>query len=234
MGRSRRPRSHPPSTEARGGAGGGRGAVLALLAAAALAASGCTAVPSPASDTARAWSEGPVRWLLLPEEHEELRRIRGGPELSRFLQQFWIRRDDDRATPEIPLTALYAERVAAADRLYAEEDVRGALTDRGGALLLLGSPSILRTAQRRSPTWSGAKPPPGARPTRLVTLEIWAYRPEDLSPALRELMGLGWEGREIAVVFQVGTRHTRLIEGGDLLALAARALVHEPLPAPPP
>ena len=166
-----------------------------------------------------------MRWLLLPEEQEEMRAIGDAAELSRFLQRFWSRRDDDPSTPDIPLTAIYAERVGAADRLYAEDGVRGSLTDRGGALLLLGPPSILRTAQRKTPTWSGAKPPPGARPTRLVTLEIWAYHPDDLSPALRELMGMGWEGREVALTFQLGARHTRLIEGRELLALAARSLV---------
>jgi len=229
MGRSRRLRSRPPSTE-RGAAprGGGR---WPLLAAAALAAA-CAAV-APGSETARAWSEGPVRWLLLPEELEELHAIRGGPELSQFLRAFWSRRDDDPSTPEIPITQLYAERVAAADRLYAEDDVRGSLTDRGGTLLLLGPPTMLRTAQRRSPTWSGAKPPPGARPTRLVALEIWGYRPEDLSPALRGLMGVEWEAREVAVTFQIGARHTRLIEGRDLLLLAARSLIRDPPPAPP-
>lgn len=229
MGRSRRLRSLPPSTER--GAAPGRGGRWPLLAAAALAAA-CAAV-APGSETARAWSEGPVRWLLLPEELEELHAIRGGPELSQFLRAFWIRRDDDPSTPEIPITQVYAERVAAADRLYAEDGVRGSLTDRGGTLLLLGPPSILRTAQRRSPTWSGAKPPPGARPTRLVALEIWGYRPEDLSPALRGLMGLDWEAREVAVTFQLGARHTRLLEGRDLLLLAARSLVRDPPPAPP-
>ena len=229
MGRSRRLRSRPPSTER--GAAPGRGGRWPLLAAAALAAA-CAAV-APGSETARAWSEGPVRWLMLPEELEELHRIRGGPELSQFLRAFWSRRDDDPSTPEIPFTTVYAERVAAADRLYAEDGVRGSLTDRGGTLLLLGPPSMLRTAQRRSPTWSGSKPPPGARPTRLVALEIWGYRPEDLSPALRGLMGLDWEAREVAVTFQVGARHTRLIEGRDLLLLAARSLVRDPPPAPP-
>jgi GWxTD domain-containing protein len=197
-----------------------------VLAALAVAAA-CTA-SAPVADTARAWSEGPARWLLLPEEHEELRALRTSAELARFLQRFWVRRDDDPASEEIPFGAVFAERVTAADRLYVEEEVRGSLTDRGGALLLLGPPSILRTAQRKSPAWSGSKPPPGARPTKLVTLEIWAYRPGDLSPALRELMGVEWQEREIALTFQVGARHTRLVEGRDLLELAARALVRVP------
>jgi GWxTD domain-containing protein len=218
MASSRRPRSRPQSTDGAGAAG------LALLA---ILAAACSAA-APAADTARTWGEGPARWLLLPDEQEELRAVRTSAELSRFLQEFWARRDDDPTTAEVPLGTLFAERVSAADRLYPEGDLRGSLTDRGRVLVLLGPPSILRTAQQRAPTWSGSNPPPGARPTRLVTLEIWAYRPEDLAPELRELMGLDWENREIAVTFHAGQRHTRLTEGKELLELAARALVREP------
>ena len=224
MGRSRRPRSHRPSIE--GAAALARRGRRAVLAVTAVLAAGCAAM-EPGSETARAWGQGPARWLLLPDEQAELEGLRDA-DLPGFLQRFWRRRDDDPSTPEVPFAAVYTERVAAADSLYAEEGMRGSLTDRGGALLLLGPPSILRTAQQRSLTWGGAKPPPGARPTRLVKLEIWAYHPDDLSPDLRGLMGLGWEGREVAVTFQVGARQTRLVEGRDLLLLAARALLHEP------
>jgi GWxTD domain-containing protein len=212
----------------------GAAAWRALLAAA-LVGGACRPPPAPAAQTARSWGEGPVRWLLLPEEQEKLHKVRTGAELAAFLQEFWSRRDDDPTDDEIPFGNLFAERVAAADRLYAEEGVRGSLTDRGGALLLLGPPTILRSNQRRVPLWSG-DPPPGARPTRVIQLEVWAWQARDLSPALRSALGLAHEDAEVTITFAPGARRTRLLDGREVLTLAACAVARcageggEPMP----
>jgi GWxTD domain-containing protein len=206
---------------------GNRGATRARslrvvwLGGALLASAACRA-PAPAAQTARSWAAGPVRWLLLPDELEELREVRTSAQFSGFLQAFWTRRDDDRSDDEIPFGAVFAERVAAADRLYVEDGLRGSLTDRGGALVLLGPPTILRSSQRRTPTWTG-DPPPGARPTKLVQLETWAWQGRDLSPELRTAFGLADDDQEVTLTFVVGSRHTRLLDGREVLALAACA-----------
>lgn len=230
MGPSKRPRSRRRCTEPeparRPAASRRRGrarhlAGAAVLAAALGAVGGCRA-PAPAAEMARAWGEGPARWLLLPAEQAALRQVRSAPELTRFLRDFWRRRDDDPASDENPFGQLFAERVVAADRLYTESGVRGSLTDRGGALLLLGPPGILRGAQRRVPAWTG-NPPPGARPTRLVQLEVWAYPLRDFPSPLRDLLaGEAGERQEVTLTFLIG-RHTRLVAGKELLALAARS-----------
>jgi GWxTD domain-containing protein len=152
-----------------------------------------------------------------------LRRVRTGSDLTRFLQEFWGRRDDDPYTDENPFALLFAERVQAADRLYVEEGLRGSLTDRGGALLLLGPPGILRSTQRRVPAWTG-NPPPGARPTRVVQLEVWAYPLAELDPRLRGALAdaAAATRSELTLTFMVGARQTRLVDGRELLALAAR------------
>ncbi|HEV8629380.1 MAG TPA: GWxTD domain-containing protein, partial [Thermoanaerobaculia bacterium] len=101
----------------------------------------CRAPASPAAATARAWGNGPARWLLLDDEQQALGRVRTNTDFASFLGAFWACRDDDPATDENPFGRLFAERGAAADRLYAEPGVRGSLTPRGGALLLLGPPT---------------------------------------------------------------------------------------------
>src|SRR5690606_11757032 len=138
------------------------------------------------------------------------------------LQAFWSRRDADPHTPGNAFGDLYARRVADADRLYGEEGVRGALTDRGGTLLLLGPPSILSYSAREVPTW-GNRRAPGPRPTRPVRVETWTYLPQDLHPRLRALRERRGEGGPAAVTFLVGPRHTRLIEGREVLAQSACA-----------
>jgi GWxTD domain-containing protein len=185
------------------------------------ASGGDAELAARASEAAKSWAEGPARWLLLPEERDALRAVGSQAELSAFLQVFWRRRDDDPATPDIPLAHLFAERVTAADRLYAEEGVRGSSTDRGGALVLLGPPSILGYSTRAALTREGRRAP-GARPTRPVRLENWTYLPADLPPPLRASLLRDGEGR-VELTFLLGPQHTRLIEGREFYGRAACA-----------
>jgi GWxTD domain-containing protein len=190
-----------------------------------LAASGCRAPTSAAAQTAHAWGAGPAHWLLLPADRERMARVQTNADFASFLAGFWACRDENPADDDNPFARLFAERVAAADRLYEEPGLRGSLTDRGGALLLLGPPRFLRYSQRRSPTLEGTTTA-GARPTRLLRVELWGYLPSDLPATLRDrLHAEAGSQQEIALTFLVA-RHTRLLEGGALLELAASAASH--------
>jgi GWxTD domain-containing protein len=174
---------------------------------------------------ARAWAEGPVRWLILPAELREFARLRGDGEMARFVEEFWLRRDPDPAAEGNPARERFEARVAAADDLYGEAGLRGSLTDRGRALVLLGPPSLLRSARRNTPAWRPARSAGDPMPVRQVAVETWEYRRDDLPPALRALL----DGRAdtVALTFQLGDR-ARLIEGEGYLVLAAQATVRLP------
>src|SRR6185503_9281317 len=196
---------------------------VAALLALALVTSGCRPVASAAAETAHAWAAGPARWLVQPDDQAALAQVQTNTDFSAFLARFWSCRDADPADDDNPFARLFAERVAAADRLYEEAGVRGSLTPRGHALLLLGPPRFLRYSQRRAPTLEGSTAA-GARPTRLLQVEIWGFFPRDLPPALAGMLnGDPSADREVALTFLISGRHTRLLEGGELLALAARA-----------
>ena len=187
---------------------------------------GCSggSAPSPAAETAHAWGNGPTKWLLLPEETAALDGVRTNADFAHFLAGFWDCRDDDPTSGDNPVARLFAERVEAADRLYGERHLRGSLTDRGRALLLLGPPSILHYSERRTPALEGTTAA-GARATRLLKVEVWGYYPADLPPLLRQQLAPGARGdEELAVTFLVSDKGARLLEGDDLLTLAARAL----------
>lgn len=168
---------------------------------------------TPRSAIGGDWARGPVRWLLLPEERRRLRGIRDPAELEVFVEAFWARRGD--------LAILFSKRVASADRLYGEEETRGALTDRGGALILLGPPDRLKIGQITVPDRFG-RGGRGAR-TRSLPSEHWIYDRESLR---RELAGLlrerGLDG-DVGLVFLRERGRTRLVEGRETLKLAARA-----------
>lgn len=178
---------------------------------------------------ARLWFEGPVRWLLTPEETREFRGLATNRETLQFIEEFWHRRDPTPGDPENPFRSAFLERAEAADRLYAEDGRRGGLTDRGRVLILFGSPSILRYRQRAVPALQPDRPRGRTESaTRRITQEEWAYLPADLPPGLSELLSEEEREREIAFVFAVEVRHAYLLEGERYCELAAQAALRTP------
>ena len=193
---------------------------------------GCSGGGGPASPAAvdgqalSYWSAGPVSWLLLPGERKRSRRVDTRAASVDFIEEFWRRRDPDLASEGNPARETFNRRVDAADQLYPEPGRRGALSDRGGALILLGSPSHLHITSRPALSWD-----PSERHGKRVTkerrdYEIWGYRLEDLPPALTEIVRRrrGDEPVLLQLAFVRGDERTYLVEGGELLELAARVL----------
>ncbi len=176
--------------------------------------------------SARSWIEGPARWLVLPEEARRFRRLDSGAEALGFIEEFWRRRDPDPQTPGNPFAQQFFERVQAADLLYDGEGVRGALTDRGRTMLLLGSPSILRYTQHSAPAWEGSRARGRVSAgTERVRVEVWGYVAEDLPLHLLEAFEAEELELPVELTFVEELRRTRLVEGEDILELAARAAV---------
>lgn len=201
--------------------------LLLALGAAELASAGCALRPgSDLPGSARAWIEGPVRWLVLPEEARRFRRLSSNVEVLAFIEEFWRRRDPDPGTPGNPFAQSFFERVQAADLLYAAEGERGSLTDRGRALILLGSPSVLRYTQRSAPAWEpgGVRSRQGSATERL-RFEVWGYQPADLPEPLVARLEERQATFPVEVTFVEESRRTRLVAGEDLLEEAARAAV---------
>lgn len=185
----------------------------------------CSGAHNPRlSPAMRAWAEGPVRWLMLPAELREFERLMSDGEARLFVDEFWRRRDPDPATAGNRVREDFLLRVAQADDAYGEGETRGALTDRGRALVLLGSPPLLRHGYRTAPTpvWRDRTGRPMS--VRSVALESWEYATRDLPPALVALLDA--EGKEgVKITFAVGDQGARLIEGERFLELAAQASV---------
>jgi GWxTD domain-containing protein len=171
-------------------------------------------------------TDGPTRWLMLPDEQRQARQLRSARETAEFTQAFWDRRDPDPTTPANELARAFYERVEAADRLYSEGGRRGSMTDRGRALILLGPPPVLRHSQKAVPTWDpkgiGSRP---AIHTRYLALESWIYQPADLDPRIAALLQAEEPIPEVVLVFAVEPRQTYLLDGEKYLDLAVRAVV---------
>ena len=181
------------------------------------------------TSTAAGLADGPTRWLMLPEELRQVQRMRTNREAVDWLETFWRRRDPDPDQPGNETAKTFYQRVEAADRLYSDGGMRGSLTARGRALILLGPPPVLRYSQKRIPAWEPGKP--GSRPaihSRKLVLEIWAYPVSDLPAALAERIAEREPGTtEIALSFAVEPRRTYLVEGHRYLEYAVRTAVRE-------
>jgi GWxTD domain-containing protein len=200
----------------------------ALLLAGVLNACASTHEPGVTSG-ARIWFEGPVRWLMQPEEMRRFRSLRTNRQALEFIETFWQRRDPTPGDPENPFRDTFLERASAADRLYSEEDRRGSLTDRGRTLILLGSPAVLRYQQRAVPTLETRRA--GARPVasrRWLTVEVWSYPVDELPPNLAALLPDELQGGgSLNFSFVAEERRTYLLEGNRWLELAARAALQD-------
>jgi len=93
------------------------------------------------------WTEGPVAILMTPAERDTVDEITNDRDLHEFAAAFWARRDPDLETRANEFRIDFEARVRAADRQFGHGDIRGALTDRGRTLVLLGLPSERRTGR---------------------------------------------------------------------------------------
>lgn len=175
------------------------------------------------------WAEGPARWLLLPSERREIRQAQDPGDAAAFIEEFWSRRDPRPQEPGNPYREAYDQRVAAADVLYAEEGIRGSLTARGRALILLGSPTHLRITTRPALAWETQNPDDQRVTTERMSVEIWGYRREDLpASVLRAWLAKAKGGDEplaLTLTFRTDRQRSQILEGENLLDLASRAAV---------
>jgi len=187
---------------------------------------GCRSAPPRRAGNGAGLDEGPTRWLMLPEEARQYRHLQNTREVVDFVEAFWRKRDPDPDKPGNEFAKTFYERVEAADRLYSEEGTRGSLTDRGRALVLLGSPPVLRYGQKKVPAWEpGRAGSPSAVQTRMLPLETWVYPIGDLPPALQQLLQQDDSTPEIVLVFAADPERTAMIDGEKYLEMAARAAV---------
>ena len=151
--------------------------------------------PSPAvQPPAPEWAQGPVKYLLSPEEIRTYSRIAGDSDRAEFIARFWLARDPIPDTPENEFRREFERRVAFADERFAEGSTRGSLTDRGMVFVLLGPPSgVIRrplSASEGMPAMLSMTNPRNPAPAGPIVLspsdrpwnwkEIWRYRREVL------------------------------------------------------
>lgn len=124
------------------------------------------------------WDEGPAGFLLTRDEKKDWKRITTREQAEEYIELFWARRNPDPTVSFNPFKAQFEERVRYADENFGSRGDRGALSDRGRVLILLGPPHQVQTGVPSQVTGAGA----GAATSRS---EIWLYDPARLPEALK-------------------------------------------------
>lgn len=182
---------------------------------------GCASGRAPAGPPAELveWAAGPARWYLLPAELRHLRAVRSPAEAVNFIDAFWRLRDPDPATAENPAREGFARRVEAADLLYGEAKVRGSLTPRGRALILLGPPPRLQVTSEPALAWEDEGDSPDRVGTREVPTEVWRYTPQDLPPRYAAALAARGQHEGVELRFQDTGKQMKLVAGEEFLEL---------------
>ncbi|HKY34175.1 MAG TPA: GWxTD domain-containing protein [Candidatus Polarisedimenticolia bacterium] len=111
------------------------------LAGALLLAQGVSFGAADPWDTADAkWHQGPAKYLLTKEEIQAYRKLKQPEERSRFVQEFWTRRDPSPGTPDNEFRDEFYRRAREAASELTEDDGKGWQDDRGRVYILLGKP----------------------------------------------------------------------------------------------
>jgi GWxTD domain-containing protein len=114
------------------------------------------------------WADGPVRFLMTPEERHAFSRLAGPVSRSEYVTAFWKKRDPKPETPENEFRDEFEKRVAFADSRFTQGETAGSLTDRGMVFILLGPP-----------TYAGQKPLTSGEDTNDKAV-LFTYRPSDV------------------------------------------------------
>lgn len=181
--------------------------------------------PNPAQERLKAWSEGPIRWLLLSRERKQMSHLRTLGEVTAFIDIFWTRRDPEPGKPGNSFQDEFEERVRAADKLYGEPGKRGSLTDRGHALILLGAPGYMRIYSKPGITWNPKGRSPHSVGSRMVELEMWSYAPDELPRRMLETLSEEKRNVGLSLTFVREEGGAKLSSGEDHLRQAARSAV---------
>ena len=140
--------------------------VLSLLLLSAVAAFPLLA----ALDKYKDWEKSPeYAYLATDDDKKEWKKIASDQDAEKFIALFWARRDPDLKTPENEFRERFDALVKNADDLFPLGRKRGALTERGKALILIGSPrSIARKAIPSVSSGLGTPPPNPMGPQGLL------------------------------------------------------------------
>jgi GWxTD domain-containing protein len=139
---------------------------------------------APKAESLLDWDESPAGFLMTKDEEKAWKKITAEDEARAFIELFWAKRNPDPASAFNPFKAEFENRVRYADQEFSWEKQRGALTDRGRVMILMGPP---HASENRFPTETVERLDDTAAGTDEVraNAKLWFYDPQQLPEGFR-------------------------------------------------
>lgn len=96
------------------------------------------------SDQYVQFGKGPAQWIMTKDEAAQWKKVNTDADAQAFIDLFWARRDPTPGTPENEYRDMFDSRVKYADEHFAHGRTRGAMSDRGHVVIVMGSPSRIQ------------------------------------------------------------------------------------------
>jgi GWxTD domain-containing protein len=124
------------------------------------------------------WADGPEGFLLTKKEKKEWAKITTDSEAEKFVELFWARRNPEPNGAFNPFRAEFESKVRFADENFGFGNHRGALSERGRVLILMGRPDRRQVRSLDGATATGAIS--GETGAVEGNTESWYYDPANL------------------------------------------------------
>jgi|SRR5947209_8084561 len=98
------------------------------------------------------FGNGPAVWIMTNEEKAQWKSVKTDADAKAFVDLFWARRDPTPGTPRNEFKESFDQRVKYADEHFAANRTRGAMTDPGRVLIVLGPPTRMSSTQASNNT----------------------------------------------------------------------------------
>jgi len=125
------------------------------------------------------WDKSPAGYLMTKTDKKQWKKISTEAQAKAFIELFWAKRNPDLDAPYNAFKADFENKIRYADEQYSNDKQRGALTDRGRVLILMGAPHY---SENRFPTQVIDSVMDNASGTDEVraNAKIWFYDPQQL------------------------------------------------------
>ncbi len=170
------------------------------------------------------WDLGPAGFLMTKDDKKEWKKITSEAQAKAFVDLFWAKRNPDPAQPFNPFKAQFDSRVRYADENFSYEGKRGALSDRGRVLIVMGPP---HQAENRAPTETVERMDDSSFGSDEVrgNAALWLYDPSRLPPQMKI------KGTQVLFVFyeeRLGTNNFVLDRSHREASMGTRSLAKAP------
>jgi GWxTD domain-containing protein len=164
------------------------------------------------------FDESPAEFLFTKQDKKEWKKISSREQAEEFIDLFWVRRNPEPSVSFNPVKAQFDERVRYADENFSARGGRGALSDRGKVLILLGPPHRAQAGPPSQFTDSSDA-------QTAARAEAWLYDPAQLPEELKV------SGNRLIFVFVeqgIDTNDFVLDRSNPEASMGARALSKTP------